>query len=56
MINVKPVEGYRVRYPDGSIMPPEGGEIDERDPYWHRRIEDGDVLIDTPPPATKGAK
>ena len=56
MIKVTPLEGYRVRYPSGELMPPEGALVDENDPYWHRRIADGDVLIDTPPPATKGAK
>lgn len=50
MIRVKPVEGFRVRHPDGTLMPPEGGEVNELDPYWHRRIEDVDVLIEAPPP------
>lgn len=56
MIKVTPVEGCRVRYPSGELMPPEGALVDETTPYWHRRITDGDVLIDTPPASTKGAK
>lgn len=65
-----PVEGRRVRDPATQrIVGDDGLTIDPTDPYWLRRLEDGDVLEapepapevelepESPPPApTKAAK
>lgn len=51
-----PINGARVRKPDGKILKAEGETV-ERDSFWLRREFDGDVRLDdvTPPPAGDGA-
>ena len=44
IIKVMPREGLQVRSPDGSILPPQGAEV-ERSSWWIRRERDGDVSI-----------
>ena len=47
-----PINGARVRKPDGQILKAEGETV-ERNSFWLRREFDGDVRLDdvTPPPA-----
>ncbi len=41
---VKPKEGLRVRVPGTKRqIPPDGIDVSPTDPYWHRRIIQGDV-------------
>ena len=41
----------KVFYPDGSgHLPADGAEV-EVDFYWHRRMDDGDVVVFEPKPA-----
>lgn len=49
---LKPVEGGRVRKPDGSVLPDEGDAV-VFDTYWQRRLDHGDVEETTPPKAPK---
>lgn len=43
-ITVKAAEGRRVREPRTMQVIPEAGiMVDETDPYWVRRLRDGDV-------------
>ena len=43
---VKPQDGKIVRDPKSKqILPPEGKKIDPKQPYWLRRIKDGDVIL-----------
>lgn len=50
-IFVKPVTpGLRVRAPSGAVLPDEGDYV-ERESYWLRRINDGDVVEAEPPVA-----
>jgi len=39
-----PINGARVRKPDGQILKPEGETV-ERDSFWLRRKKDGDVSL-----------
>lgn len=43
MIRVKPIEGTKVRKPDGTILS-SNGELVDRGPFWIRRIKGGDVV------------
>lgn len=53
---IKPAsEELKVFRPDGSGYLSAEGEQVELDIYWHRRIDDGDVVIFEPKPA-KAAK
>lgn len=47
-----PINGARVRKPDGQILKAEGETV-ERDSFWMRRKNDGDVSLTAavPPPA-----
>lgn len=49
-----PINGARVRKPDGQILKPEGETV-ERESFWLRRQIDGDVRLDAIPPATDDA-
>lgn len=42
-IFVTPAAGLKVRDPKGGHLPAGGGPVDPRDPYWRRRLRDGDV-------------
>lgn len=39
-----PLNGARVRKPDGQLLKPEGETV-ERDSFWLRRAADGDVAL-----------
>lgn len=54
-IYIKPAPGLKVRTQQGSFLPEEGAEV-ERDSFWVRRINDGDVVETTPPKAKKPAQ
>lgn len=45
-----------VLFPDGHAALKAEGQPVEMDPYWHRRIADGDVLVVDPPPGDAPAK
>lgn len=47
-----PLNGARVRKPDGQILKTDGEPV-ERSSFWLRRVVDGDVRLDAvaPPPA-----
>jgi len=45
-----PINGARVRKPDGQILKAEGETV-ERDSFWLRREVDGDVRLDAVPSA-----
>jgi hypothetical protein len=45
LITAAPIDGARVRKPDGQILKPEG-EVVELDSFWLRRQADGDVTLD----------
>jgi hypothetical protein len=47
-----PLNGARVRKPDGQILKAEGERI-VRDSFWVRRAVDGDVELAEPAPAAK---
>lgn len=47
---VTPINGARVRKPDGHILKTEGEAV-ERASFWLRRQIDGDVRLDAVPPA-----
>lgn len=51
-----PINGARVRKPDGQILCA-SGETVERDSFWLRRAADGDVTLApaAPPPAGSDA-
>ena len=41
---VKPVPGRTVRDPHSmALLPEEGREVSDHDPFWLRRLRDGDV-------------
>jgi hypothetical protein len=55
-MNIKPAAGRQVPDPDrGGYLPPEGREV-EMHQYWHRRINDGDVVEVKPAAAAKQSK
>lgn len=45
-----PINGARVRKPDGQILKADGEAV-ERDSFWLRRQADGDVSLTAPPVA-----
>lgn len=53
-IHIKPAPGLKVRTQKGEFLPEEGDTV-ERDSFWVRRINDGDVVETTPPKAKKPA-
>ncbi|MDO8932923.1 MAG: DUF2635 domain-containing protein [Rhodocyclaceae bacterium] len=44
-VKATPINGARVRKPDGSILQAEGEPV-ERSSYWLRRENDGDVTLE----------
>jgi Protein of unknown function (DUF2635) len=56
-MKVIPVPGRAVRDPRSMmLLPEEGREVPDDDPFWNRRLRDGDVTIFTePPPETQRA-
>lgn len=52
---VKPAAGLKIRDPDRrDFLPGEGREVPDTQPYWHRRLRDGDVeLSRVPAPAPR---
>jgi len=48
---VKPKPGLKVREPAApyAVLPPEGKEVPDDDPYWTRRIRSGDVTVEQAP-------
>ncbi len=51
---VKPAPGRAVRDPAikdrrHNLLPAEGKDVPEFDPFWQRRLRDGDVLRGDPP-------
>lgn len=57
-MKVMPVEGRAVRDPKNmQLLPAEGREVPDGDPFWVRRVRDGDVTVEEAPPpeTTRGA-
>lgn len=53
---VKPATGLLIRDPATRlIVPKEGQEVDQHDPFWSRAIRDGDVREVEPAEPAKGA-
>lgn len=45
-IRIKAAPGRRVRHPETmAVLPDEGIDVDEADPFWFRRLASGDVVI-----------
>jgi hypothetical protein len=44
-VKATPINGARVRKPNGEILKAEG-EVVERESFWLRRANDGDVRLD----------
>lgn len=43
---VKPREGCAVRDPfKGTLLPREGAEVPDNDPFWQRRVLGKDVIV-----------
>lgn len=43
---VKPNEGCAVRDPfKHTLLPKEGAEVSDNDPFWQRRVRDKDVVV-----------
>jgi hypothetical protein len=54
-MKVKPAPGRAVRDPTSmQLLPDEGAVVPDDDPFWTRRVLDGDVevMTDDPPPDT----
>lgn len=50
-MKVIPAEGRAVRDPRSMILlPPEGRDVPDDDPFWVRRVRDGDVTVEEAPP------
>jgi hypothetical protein len=50
-MKVIPVPGRSVRDPKNmQLLPDEGREVPDGDPFWTRRVRDGDVTAEEPPP------
>ena len=50
-MKVIPAPGRAVRDPRSmQLLPEDGREVPDRDPFWHRRLRDGDVTVAQPPP------
>lgn len=44
-MKVKPAQGRAVRDPHSmALLPAEGRDVPDRDPFWRRRLRDGDVV------------
>jgi hypothetical protein len=50
-MKVYPAPGRLVRDPKSMmLLPAEGREVRDDDPFWVRRVRDGDVTMEQPPP------
>ena len=46
-MRVKPAPGRAVRDPRTmTLLTDEGREVPDRDPFWVRRVRDGDVVVE----------
>jgi hypothetical protein len=53
-MKVKPAEGRAVRDPRNmALLSAEGREVPDGDPFWVRRVRDGDVVVQSDPPPTQ---
>jgi hypothetical protein len=58
-MKVVPAAGRAVRDPRNMQLLPEAGrEVSDSDPFWVRRVRDGDVTVvtDPPPEATRAGR
>ena len=47
-MHVVPAPGRAVRDPNNfQLLPPEGREVPDNDPFWVRRVRDKDVIVDS---------
>jgi hypothetical protein len=54
---VKPAPGVKVRDPVSKTHLPESGrEVPDTDPFWHRRLRSGDVVLAVAPAAEPSAE
>ncbi len=54
---VKPAPNRAVPDPErGGLLPEEGRDVDATSIYWHRRIEDNDVIVVVEPSPAKAPK
>lgn len=50
-MHIYPAPGLSVRDPvKKDLLPDKGRTVDDKDPYWLRRIADGDVVKELPKP------
>jgi hypothetical protein len=50
-MRVTPAPGRAVRDPRSMmLLPAEGRDVSDSDPFWVRRVRDGDVIVEEPPP------
>jgi hypothetical protein len=55
-MKVVPAPGRAVRDPRSMmLLPDEGRDVPDDDPFWNRRLRDGDVTIAAPPPEQQKA-
>ena len=46
---IKPAPGKKIRYPDSEkFLPADGAEVSDRDLFWVKRLNQGDVFKATP--------
>lgn len=46
---IRPAPGIKVRHPKThQHIPADGIEVSDADPYWARRLRDGDVILVKP--------
>jgi hypothetical protein len=56
-MKVKPAEGRAVRDPRTMrLLPEEGGEVSDSDPFWRRRLRDGDVVLVEDPEEARASR
>lgn len=54
-MKVIPAPGRMVRDPRSfALLKPEGREVPDNDPFWKRRLRDGDVTAEEDPSPEKG--
>lgn len=54
-MKVIPVEGRNVRDPRSmQLLPKEGRDVRDGDPFWLRRVRDGDVTVAGAEPKRRG--
>lgn len=56
-MKVLPVAGRAVRDPRNmQLLPETGRDVPDGDPFWVRRVRDGDVTVEEPPPPDPPAR